>query len=164
VPALLSFHAALTTDVLIWALWSTLVGWWATHLPDEAFDRDGRVTRLRPWEREGRTYARVGVRRWKGHLPDLGGLVGGRRKRLPSGRDPDEWRVLAVETRRAECAHWVILLALPVEALIRSGVVLVPMTAYALVANVPCIVAQRYNRGRLEALLAARRRRRTATS
>jgi glycosyl-4,4'-diaponeurosporenoate acyltransferase len=153
VPALLSFHAALTTDVLIWALWSTLVGWWATHLPDEAFDRDGRVTRLR-----------VGVRRWKGHLPDLGGLVGGRRKRLPSGRDPDEWRVLAVETRRAECAHWVILLALPVEALIRSGVVLVPMTAYALVANVPCIVAQRSNRGRLEALLAARRRRRTATS
>ncbi len=159
VPALLSFHAALALDVAIWAVWSTAVGWWATRRPDAAFDRDGWVTRLRPWERDGRTYARLGIRRWKGRLPDLGSVFGGRRKQLPSQRDPGDWRVLAAETRRAEWVHWVILAALPVEALVRSGVVLVPMAVYALAANLPCIAAQRYNRGRLAVLMEARRRR-----
>jgi glycosyl-4,4'-diaponeurosporenoate acyltransferase len=159
VPALLPFHPALAADITIWASWSTLVGWWATCLPDSTWADDGWLLRLRPWERDGLTYGRLGIRRWKGRLPDLGPVFGGRRKQLPADRDPDGWRVLAGETRRAEWAHWMILLALPIEAVIRSGVVLVPMTAYALVANVPCIATQRYNRARLGVLVEGRRRR-----
>lgn len=159
VPSLLSFHHALEADTVIWVVWSTTVGWWATRQPDEVFDRDGPLTRLRPWERDGRAYARIGIRRWKGRLPDLGAIFGGRRKKLPAHRDPEEWRTLALETRRAEYVHWLILLALPAEAVLRSGVILVPMTIYALVANLPCIAAQRYNRGRLGVLISSRRRR-----
>jgi glycosyl-4,4'-diaponeurosporenoate acyltransferase len=159
VPALLSFSAALRVDIAIWATWSLAVGWWVSRRPDDAMVDDGWLTRLRPWERQGRSYARLGVRRWKGHLPDLGVLFGGRPKQLVPGRDPSQWRVLAAETRRAERAHWLILLALPVEAVIRSGVVLAPMAAYAVIANGPCIAAQRHNRGRLGALIEARGRR-----
>jgi glycosyl-4,4'-diaponeurosporenoate acyltransferase len=159
VPSLLSFSAALRVDAGIWALWSMAVGWWVSRRPDAVMGHDGWITRLRPWEREGRAYARLGIRRWKGHLPDLGTLFGGRPKQLAGHRDPGDWQTLAAETRRAERAHWLILLALPLEAVIRSGVVLVPMAAYAVIANGPCIAAQRHNRGRLGALLEARQRR-----
>jgi glycosyl-4,4'-diaponeurosporenoate acyltransferase len=155
----LGFYDALGIDVVIWPVWSAGVGWWAARRPDGSFAADGWLTRLRPWERDGLVYTRVGVRRWKGRLPDLGTVFGGRRKELPTHREPEAWRRLAAETRRAECVHWLILVALPVEALIHGGVVLAPMAAYALVANVPCIVAQRHNRGRLEALLRSRARR-----
>jgi glycosyl-4,4'-diaponeurosporenoate acyltransferase len=160
----ISFYHALWVDIAIWALWSPAVGWWAARLPDSALATDGWLTRLRPWEREGRLYARIGIRRWKGMLPDFSPLFGGRHKRLPPQRDPSGWRLLAGETRRAERVHWIILAALPAEALLRSGVVLVPMTVYALVANGPCIAAQRYNRGRLMALCARRGARSTGSA
>jgi len=158
--AVLPFYPALAVDVAIWPLWSAALGIWASRLPDGAVDTDGWLTRLRPWERQGLAYSRLGVRRWKGRLPDLGSVFGGRPKRLGLRLDPGEWRALAAETRRAERVHWLILLALPVEAVVRSGVVLVPMVTYAVVANLPCIVAQRYNRGRLLALDARRSARR----
>lgn len=154
--ATVPFYAALGADIAIWPAWSAAVGWWASRLPDGTVDQDGWLTRLRPWERDGLVYARLGTRRWKGRLPDLGTVFGGRRKALSSPRDPEGWRVLAGETRRAERVHWLILLALPAEAAIRGGVILVPMAAYAVVANAPCIVAQRYNRGRLLSLAARR--------
>jgi glycosyl-4,4'-diaponeurosporenoate acyltransferase len=156
VLASLSFPVALGVDVGIWLTWSLVVGWWAAHLTPARVDTDGWLTRLRPWERRGLVYARVGIRRWKGWLPDAGRFGGGRRKELVRRRDPAEWRRMAAETRRAERVHWVILVALPVEVAIHTGIVLIPMTAYALVANVPCIAAQRYNRGRLGVLLARR--------
>jgi glycosyl-4,4'-diaponeurosporenoate acyltransferase len=152
----LSFYPALAIDIIIWSTWSVAAGWWASRLSDEAVAADGWLTRLRPWEREGQAYGRLGIRRWKSWLPDLGVIFGGRPKSLRRPRDPAEWQALAGETRRAERVHWLILAALPVEALLRGGTLLVLMAGYAVVANVPCIVAQRYNRGRL---LALRRRR-----
>jgi glycosyl-4,4'-diaponeurosporenoate acyltransferase len=152
VLASLPFWAALVIDGAIWAGWSVAVGWYAALLPMSAVDRDGWVTRLRPWERQGLAYAKVGIRRWKGRLPDAGRFGGGRRKQLTGRRDPAEWRIMAAETRRAERVHWLILLAFPVEAALHDGVILIPMAAYAVVANLPCIAAQRYNRGRLAAL------------
>jgi glycosyl-4,4'-diaponeurosporenoate acyltransferase len=149
----LSFWVALPVDAAIWLVWSLVVGWWAARLGAARVGADGWLTRLRPWERDGRAYARVGIRRWKGWLPDAGRFGGGRPKVLGRRRDPDAWRHLAAETRRAERVHWIVLLALPVEATLNAGIVLVPMAVYAVVANVPCIAVQRYNRGRLGVLL-----------
>ncbi len=156
--ALLGFWPALAVDSAIWPAWSVAVGCWAARQSDEAVGADGWITQLRPWERDGRVWARTGIRRWKASLPDLGPAFGGRRKELVDRRDPASWHEMAGETRRAERAHWLILLALPLDACLRSGVVLVPMVAYAVVANGPCILVQRYNRGRLGALAARRRR------
>ena len=160
--ALLGFYPALAADAGIWAAWSVAVGCWAARLPDSVVGCDGPLTRLRGWERGGLVYARLGIRRWKGRLPDFGGVLGGQRKCLADRRDPGAWSKMAAETRRGERTHWLILLALPAEAVLRGGIILAPMAAYALVANLPCITAQRYNRGRLLAL-AERRRRSDAT-
>lgn len=160
--ALLGFYPALALDATLWAAWSVAAGGWAARLPDSAVGSDGPLTRLRGWERDGLVYARFGIRRWKGRLPDLGGVFGGRRKHPGERRDPAAWSEMAAETRRAERAHWLILLALPAEAVLRGGVILAPMAAYAAVANLPCIAAQRYNRGRLLALAERRQRRQAA--
>jgi hypothetical protein len=53
-----------------------------------------------------------------------------------------------------------MLLVLPVEAVVRSGIVLVPMVGAGLIANGPCIITQRYNRARLESFLSRTGRRR----
>jgi glycosyl-4,4'-diaponeurosporenoate acyltransferase len=148
----LSFYPALGVDLVIWAVWSTAVSLWSMRWTDDALRNDGWLTHLRAWERDGLAYATLGIRRWKGWLPDLAVLVGGQKKQLRDRRDPAAWQELAGETRRAERAHWLILLALPMQLMVRGGVILAPMAAYGLLANGPCIAAQRYNRGRLGVL------------
>ncbi|HET6952094.1 MAG TPA: hypothetical protein VFI47_17060 [Acidimicrobiales bacterium] len=189
-------------DALVWAGWSVTVGYAAHRLPLRRLGRDGPLTRLRPWERGGRVYERLAIRRWKDRLPELGDVFrGGVSKRsLPArgtgglarleaerrGSSPRPTRgdlawkhqlhssadrqrstvtrvgvtypleSFAAETRRAELVHWAIPLVVPVFALWNPPWLAGVMAAYALVANLPCLIVQRYNRGRLERILARR--------
>lgn len=136
-------------DSAVWAGWSALVGYGAHRLPDERLARDGRLTRIRPWERDGRIWERIGIRRWKDRLPEAGRAFGGRSKRHLPGRGPDDLDRFAAETRRAELVHWAIPLVLPLFVLWNPPVLLAAMAAYAVLANVPCIVVQRFNRARI---------------
>lgn len=127
----------------------------AARLPSRLFLADGHLTRLRPWEHDGEFWSRTGVRRWKRLVPELGALLGGTSKRhLPPG--PDRLRRMAAETRRAELVHWAA--AIPVLAMPfwGPGWVGATMAVYAVCANLPCIIIQRYNRGRLARLVADR--------
>lgn len=148
----LPFLAAILADALLWAGWSAFVGVVGARWPDDRVGRDGPLTTLRAFESGGGLYRRVGIRHWKPWLPDAGGFAGGRRKRFERRLDPAGWTALAGETRRAERVHWLIMLALPVTALWSRGVLLGAMVVYAVVANGPCIAAQRYNRLRLVGL------------
>jgi glycosyl-4,4'-diaponeurosporenoate acyltransferase len=147
-------------DAGVWALWSTIVGYGAHRMPLHRLDHDGPITRLRRWERSGRAYEHIAIRRWKDLLPELGAAFrGGMSKRgLPSRAIPDLAR-FASETRRAELVHWAIPALTPVFALWNPPLLLAAMAAYAVVANLPCLVVQRYNRGRLLRVMAARARR-----
>ncbi|MDQ2726620.1 MAG: hypothetical protein M3Y91_01860 [Actinomycetota bacterium] len=148
----LPVFVAVLVDALLWAGWSILAGVLGARWPHDRVGRDSPLTTLRAFESGGGLYRRIGIRHWKRWLPDAGSFAGGRRKRLDRRLDPAGWTDLAGETRRAERVHWLILLALPVTALWSSGVLLGAMVAYAVVANGPCIAAQRYNRLRLVAL------------
>lgn len=146
----MSDRLAVAIDAAVWATWSTVVGYSAHRLPLHRLARDGPLTRLRPWERSGRAYERVGIRRWKAWLPEFGAVFrGGVSKRaLPSRSTPDLAR-FAAETLRAELVHWAIPAITPLFALWNPPWLLAVMAGYALVANVPCLLVQRYNRGRL---------------
>ena len=52
-----------------------------------------------------------------------------------------------VETRRAEATHWLVLAAGPFFVLWNPWGLALVMVAYAVVANVPCLLIQRYNAG-----------------
>ena len=123
-------------DSAVWAGWSFVVGYSAHRLPLRTVERERWLTRIRPWERDGRTWERIGIRRWKDRLPDAGDLFGGGvSKRALPGRHPDELARFAAETRRAELVHWTIPLVLPVFVLWNPPVLLAAMAAYAVVGQ-----------------------------
>ena len=107
-----------------------------------------------PGVREVDAYKRVaGVRVWKRLLPDGAPWMKGFAKRKLMSTEPEYLRQFVAETRRGEAAHWVMMGAVVVfflwNPLWADGV----MAGYAVAANVPCIVTQRYNRFRLGRLL-----------
>ena len=149
-------------DSVVWAGWSAVVGYGAHHLPPRVVESDNRLTRLRSWERSGRAYEALGIRRWKDRLPEAGAVFGGGvSKRALPGRGADDLERFAAETRRAELVHWAIPLITPVFALWNPPALLAAMVAYAVVANAPCIAIQRFNRVRITRVL-DRRSQRTA--
>jgi glycosyl-4,4'-diaponeurosporenoate acyltransferase len=152
----LSDLAALAIDVVILIVWNAAVGYAFHRLPVEAFAHDRGITRLRPWERDGRFWVDVArIRRWKRWLPDAGDLfAGGFSKRRLSARDPAYFQRFVAETRRAELVHWVVPAIVPLFFLWNPWWLAMVMVVYAAVANVPCLVTQRYNRARLERVLA----------
>jgi glycosyl-4,4'-diaponeurosporenoate acyltransferase len=149
----------LLLDALVWAAWSAVVGYAAHRLPLRRLDHDAPVTRLRTWERGGRVYERLGIRRWKDRLPEFGAVFrGGSSKRSLPSRDTPHLTRFAAETRRAEIVHWAIPLVTPLFALWNPAWLVGAMAAYAVVANAPCLIVQRYNRGRLLRVLTRRHR------
>jgi glycosyl-4,4'-diaponeurosporenoate acyltransferase len=143
-------------DIAVWGGWSAVVGYAAHRRPASSFARDGWLYRPRRIERGGRLYERFGIKRWKDRLPEAGALfTGGFSKRTVRTRDRAQLARFVVETRRAEWTHWTIMLITPVFLLWNYWWVEFVMVAYALVANVPCLVVQRYNRARLTRLLGA---------
>jgi glycosyl-4,4'-diaponeurosporenoate acyltransferase len=143
-------------NVAVWLVWSAGVGYVAHRRSDAAFAADTWLYRLRPFERGGAFYAdRLRIKRWKDRLPEAGALfAGGVSKRTLAGRDRAGLERFAVATRRAEWTHWVVMAVTPAFLLWNPWWVEPVMVAYALAANVPCLLIQRYNRGRLLALLA----------
>lgn len=142
-------------DAGMWAAWSFVVGTLAARRPDSVFRRDSWLTHARAWERDGRAYERLAIRRWKDRVPELGRYGGGRSKRTLPGRDPIALERFAAETRRAELVHWSIAVVGPLFALWNPWPLALAMLAYAVVANVPCIAIQRYNRVRIARMLRA---------
>jgi glycosyl-4,4'-diaponeurosporenoate acyltransferase len=145
---------AVALDAAVWAAWSVAVGTVVGRLPESRFDHDTWLTRPRALEGGTRLYERLAIRRWKDHLPEAGTWVGGRSKRHLPGTDPTALRRFAAATRRAELVHWLVPLVWPVFLVWNRGLLLAAMTAYALVANVPCIAIQRFNRARITRALA----------
>lgn len=140
-----------------WFLVSLVIGWRAVHWSATRLE-PGPVTRLRGWERSGSTWQRVlHVRRWKDAVPEAGGLfAGGRSKRHIGGRSTEDLETYGRETVRAERVHWLILATTPLHALWCRPALFAWMVGFGVVFNVPSIVIQRYNRGRLDRLLARR--------
>src|SRR4051812_6160767 len=98
-------------DVVFWGGWSAGVGFWAHRRPVAAFSADSHLYRLRGFEDGGRFYERLRIKRWKDRLPEAGALfTGGFSKRSARTLDRAVLERFVVETRRAEWAHWVIML------------------------------------------------------
>jgi glycosyl-4,4'-diaponeurosporenoate acyltransferase len=143
---------AIPLDFLVWFAIQAGAGYLAARLPDGVFARDNWLYRQRPWEAGGRLYVRLLlVGRWKQLLPDsavvLGGGFGKAHLREVS---PAYLQTFILETRRAELTHWLPFAALPVFLIWSEWPVMGWMVAYALAANLPCLVVQRYNRCRLQ--------------
>ncbi|MFN0026107.1 MAG: hypothetical protein ACKV2O_02810 [Acidimicrobiales bacterium] len=143
-------------NAVLWLGLSILIGMVAARLPDRCFARERWLTRVRAFEQDGRFWKRrLRIHRWKDRLPEAGATFGGRSKRRCPARD--QLLVAVIDTRRAELVHWVLLACGPLFALWNPASLTLAMLAFAMVANLPCLVVQRYNRARMCRLLNANR-------
>jgi glycosyl-4,4'-diaponeurosporenoate acyltransferase len=133
-------------NIFGWPVIQLTIAYIAVHLPQSIFLRDSWLTAPRNWERGGLLYRDwFAVRKWKYLLPDGAPLLGGTRKSLAS-HNPIHVTQFLIETRRGEVAHWCMIGCLPVFFLWNPAWARWVMTAYAIAANLPCIITQRYNR------------------
>lgn len=141
----------IAVNVLAWLFIHMGVAWLGTQLPYTWFRADSFACRIRAWERRSRVYERVfGIRSWKDRLPDGAALFrGGFRKRSFNARDPEYIERFIRETCRGEVVHWVVMASALLFFLWNPWWAGLIMVAYGIIANLPCILAQRYNRARL---------------
>ena len=150
----------IVVDFAAWFIFHMAAALLALHLPDRWFTADRWPYRTGNWERGGQVWQDVfKVRTWKERLPD-GALMLGRgyvKKRLQASHASalDDF---IRESRRAELTHY--LAATPAVLFFLwnppwAGWV---MIVYAILANAPCIIAQRYNRPRFARIREQKRR------
>lgn len=141
--------------------------WPALQLGAAALSRlpkGGRVSprkgifRSRRWEGGGRFYQRfLGIKVWKPLLPDGAAVSrkGYRKRRLGDFSTANLERYLE-ESCRAELAHWLAIPPFLLFGTFMPAPALPLMLLYALLVNLPCVIAQRYNRPRIEKILSRR--------
>lgn len=144
----------LTLNVLGWPLIQLSLARLFVLLPDHYFSRDSWLTRTRWCEQNGRIYRELlYIHRWRQLLPDGAVWLGGRRKREYASRCVIGLKTFALETRRAEAAHWCMLLCIPIFYVWNPWWACIIITLYGTSANLPCILVQRANRIKIAHIL-----------
>jgi glycosyl-4,4'-diaponeurosporenoate acyltransferase len=154
----LSDAAAVAVSCLAWVLIGVTTGYLLHRMPVERVATDSWLTRPRAFEDSGRWYQRrLRIRRWKDRLPERGDLFpdGFSKRHLVNRSDAHLQRFVA-ETRRAEYVHWSNLGAGPLFLLWCPPVLGAVMVGFGVVAHLPFICVQRFNRERLTRILERR--------
>ena len=154
----------MTVIEVLWLLLINIVAWLIIHyavsalcfnIPLRHFLKDTAFLRIAQWERNGKMWNRLlFVKKWKGYLIDGSSIAkkSYNKSRL-HGWAREDLEVFAAETKRAELTHWLLMLPGPLFFLWNPSWAGWVIVTYALIANVPFIITQRYNRGRIEAIL-----------
>jgi glycosyl-4,4'-diaponeurosporenoate acyltransferase len=154
----LSDLAAVAVSCAVWLGIGVVTGWYFHRRPLASLEHDGWLTRPRSFEDDGRWYQRhLRIRRWKDRLPEKGDLFpdGFSKRHLVDRSTPHLERFVA-ETRRAELVHWSNMAAGPLFLIWCRPLLGACMIAFGVLAHLPFILIQRYNRARL--LVVLRRR------
>lgn len=148
----------IAVDVAAWGVFHAATGYAAYRLDAGRLSRDGWLLRPRRFEDDGRWYRRrLRVHRWKDRVPEAGGLFrGGISKRQLPAYDVRGLQLFARETRRAELAHWWAMSCGSAFVLWNPPLAAGLLFGYGVLVNLPFIVIQRYNRFRIQALIARR--------
>ena len=138
-------------NVVLWPVIQMALAWGFTRMPDSCFHPPAS-----PAFETVRFYEDVLlIKQWKNLLPDGAKWIGGAfHKSQMRATDPAYLNRFIVETWRGELCHCGAFLFVPVFFLWNPWWGNCVILAYAITANLPCIIAQRYNRIRLRHLLA----------
>lgn len=142
-------------DAVAWGFFHLMISYCTVRIPNQWFIRHESSFRSFRFEQEGDLWQRLfRVKRWKQLIPDGTIFIrNGYNKKALHGNDASSLDEFIVESRRAEVTHWVSIVPASLFFLwnpIWAGWLNV---AYAVLFNVPIIIAQRYNRPRLARLI-----------
>lgn len=142
-------------NIIAWGFLHFFISYICFLIPIGFFKKDLIGFRIARWEKDGVLWNNIfRVKKWKKHLIDGSSIVKqSYNKRNLRGNQKHELAHFAAETKRAELTHWLLI---PPAILffiwnpLWAGWV---MVAYALIANLPFIITQRYNRARIEKII-----------
>lgn len=137
-------------NTFAWLIVHFGVAYFSSRIEVIKFNPHSILFKTRSWELNGMIYQSVfRVRRWKRLLPSGGKIFGLFSINEFHSSTQNYVRKWIAESCRAEFTHWIAILPVfffilwnPIEAWIINIV-------YALCANIPCIISQRYNRPRV---------------
>jgi len=140
---------------ILWPVFQFAAAYLCLKINDRFFQHDTFIFRSAAWEKRGKIYDQLfRIRRWKRFLPDGAALFkNGFRKKHLASLSRDYLAQYLIESCRAELGHWVAILPFWVFGFFTPFPVVFYMLAYAIIINLPCILAQRYNRPRFFELL-----------
>jgi glycosyl-4,4'-diaponeurosporenoate acyltransferase len=138
--------ALIVVNVIGWPILQMGIAWLFTRIRITLPPQSNILARV-SWREVSFYRSALKLNQWKHRLPDGAAWVGGSFSKQSLQRRDDAYLTqFAAETWRGELAHWVMFLLCPIfflwNPLWADGV----MIAYAVLANIPCILAQRYNR------------------
>ncbi|NLV48149.1 MAG: glycosyl-4,4'-diaponeurosporenoate acyltransferase [Clostridiaceae bacterium] len=141
---------------LVWTVFQVGAALVCLALPNRFFNPEKFIFRAHCFEQEGRIYEHYfRVKHWKYLLPD-GGAVWkkrGFRKRKIDDFSKEYLNQFLIESARGELSHWLAILPFWAFGFFTPPIVPWLMLIYALLINIPCIMAQRYNRPRVKHIL-----------
>lgn len=120
-------------------------------LPRSLYDPDKFPYRAFRWENGGHIYEKLGVHKWKDHVPDMSRIIPGMvKKKAALARTPESMLILVKETCGAELIHWLLIVFISplVGQAFEGWMRAFAAGAYAL-GNLLFVIIQRYNRPRL---------------
>lgn len=141
--------------LFLWSVFQTSAAIVSQKIPERFMKYDNRWFRPKKFEKKGLLYKSVfKIVYWKKYLPD-GAAVrkSGYRKKNLTDFSIENLNTFLIESCRAEVGHllailpfWTFGLFLP-----KRGIWM--MLCYAVVVNIPCVLAQRFNRPRISKIL-----------
>jgi glycosyl-4,4'-diaponeurosporenoate acyltransferase len=151
----LSSEWMIIIDFMAWLVINLGVAKAISLRSSDSFNADSWLYRERNWEKKPQIYEELfRIKKWKSWLPD-GAAVSRKafRKKHLQRSDSVYLQIFLQETCRAELLHWIIFLFCPVFFIWNPLYVGLIMILYAAATNIPCIIAQRYNRIRLRRVI-----------
>lgn len=142
-------------NILAWYSFHMFLSWVARNISNQFLEENKQWFRTRKWENSGDVWQQLfRIRSWKSYLPDGTKITkkGFDKTRLRQF-DQANLELFALETRRGELAHWMMIPPAGLFFLWNPPWAGWLMVVYALIANIPFIMVQRYNRPRLERLI-----------
>lgn len=142
-------------NIIAWFLIHMSIAYVGTRIPASFFSPSSILYRKKKWEDHGQWYQKyLKIKSWKNRLPDGAILfAGGFSKGKIAQRNPEYLSLFVKETCRGEFVHWIVFILSPAFFIWNPPWVGLIMILYAFIANIPCIIAQRYNRFHLETIL-----------
>lgn len=149
-------HLTILLCFVLWFLIQYAAALYCLRLADDKLSATSGILHTYKFEQGGQLYDKIfRISRWKHLLPD--GNIRSKKEKFRKKHLVDfSQETLArflIESARAELTHWLAIPPFLLFGLFVPPRVLWYMLIYALLVNLPCIIAQRYNRPRVQRLL-----------
>ena len=138
-------------DILAWLFFHLIIAKVSLAIKDSHLVKYNLMFKVYKFEASGLIYEKLFlVNKWKDKLPDGTKILKkGFSKNRVDKMSLDYFKKFLIEVNRAELSHWLQMLPAPLFFLFNLPIIGYLMIVYAMLFNLPFIIAQRYNRPKL---------------